>query len=264
MSRSSLMRPLLPRAAPRSRRSRSPASREQRVGVGDGRVAHRRRPAGRGPCRRAPSPTCRNVAVPSARGASTNTSRAAEVLVVDELGHGRDRRDAGVGRAELGDPLVTRCVVANAAREVGADLVLHGVVGLVVEPLLAAERPAEVGEEVRLDRADREPLAVGAAVDVVAGVAAGEDVVAGAGHLAGGEVLVDVERHQRDARRRRPTRRGTRPRRCVARRTSAARIAITACMPPPAMSATVAPGQRGAAVGVAARSSRGSRRPRGS
>ena len=75
----------------------------------------------------------------------------------------------------------------------------------------------------------------------------------GPGHLAGREVLVDVERHQRDhAVGDRHVER-TRPRRSSARCTSAARIAITACIPPPAASPIVAPGQRGTAVGVAAR-----------
>ena len=82
--------------------------------------------------------------------------------------------------------------------EVGADRVLHRVVGLVREPLLAAERAAQVRVEVRFDRRDRDPVVVEAAVHVVAGVAAGEDVVARARHLAGREELVDVQRHERE------------------------------------------------------------------
>ena len=87
--------------------------------------------------------------------------------------------------------------VREHARQVGADLVLHGVVGLVLDPLLQPEGRAEVGPEPRLDGRHREPLPVAAAVDVVAGVAAGEQAVAGAGHRAGGQVLVDRQRHQR-------------------------------------------------------------------
>ena len=51
-----------------------------------------------------------------------------------------------------------------------------------------------------------------ARVDVVAGVATGEEVVARRRDRAGREVLVDVERHERRARRRPPTRRGRRRR----------------------------------------------------
>ena len=80
-----------------------------------------------------------------------------EVRIVDHLGHRRDGGHARVGRTERRDPVVA---VARRERgaEVGADLVLHRVVVLVLDPLLAAERAAQVGVEVRLDRADREPL----------------------------------------------------------------------------------------------------------
>ena len=185
------------------------------------------------------SPCC------SARRAATNTSRSRKCAVVDELGH-RSRpptRRCRPGRARR--PTRRACGCANAAREVGADRVLHRVVGLVREPLLAAERAAEVREELRLDRADRDPAVVGAAVDVVAGVAAGEDVVARARGPRRSRGTRRRTATSARPHRRRPTRRGTRLRRSRPRRTSAARIAITACMPPPAASPIVAPGSAG-------------------
>ena len=261
---SSLTRPLLPRAARRSRRRRSPASRSSVVGVGDRRVAHLGRAAGARSMPASTEPTWRNVAVLGRVRASTNTSRAANCGSSTTSGTDATGATQVSAGPELGDPVVA---VARRERgaEVGADLVLHGVVGLVRR---STARSRARGRGWRRTAARwRRPRATcrrAQRVDVVAGVAAGEDVVAGPGHLAGGEVLVDVRATSARARRRRPTRRGTRPRRCAPRCTSAARIAITACMPPPALSATVAPGQRRAAVGVAARSSRGSRRPRGS
>ncbi len=64
------------------------------------------------------------------------------------------------------------------------------------DPLLAAELAAEVGEELRLDRADRDPAAVPAGVHVVAGEAAGQQVVPRGRDRARREVLVQVQRHQ--------------------------------------------------------------------
>ena len=119
----------------------------------------------------------------------------AELRVLDELVDRVHGRDAGVVRRELGDPVVA-VAGAERGREVGADLLLRRVVGLVREPLLAAEAPAQVRVELRLDRADRHPAAVAARVGVVAGVAAGQNVVAGPGLLPGCEKLVDVERGQ--------------------------------------------------------------------
>ena len=67
----------------------------------------------------------------------------------------------------------------------------------MLDPLLAAERAAEVREELRLDRADGEPLTVPARIDVVAGEPPGEEIVARPGDRTGREVLVEVQRHQR-------------------------------------------------------------------
>ena len=84
-----------------SRPRRSSASVSVIVGV-----AHARAAAARGPCPRAPgrpggSRPCRGAC------ASTNTPRAREVRVVDELGHRSRPRDTHVSAgAELGDPLV--------------------------------------------------------------------------------------------------------------------------------------------------------------
>ena len=134
---------------------------------------------------------------PGRRGRLDEHVAGAQVRVVHELGNRRHLRHARVGRTELRDPVVTRAV-RDRGPEVGADRVLHLVVGLVREPLLAPERAAQVGVEVRLDRADRDPFVVGAAVHVVTRVAPGEDVVARTRDLAGREVLVDVQRHERD------------------------------------------------------------------
>ncbi len=64
-------------------------------------------------------------------------------------------------------------------------------------PTAEAPGPTQVGPEPRLDRRHRQPPAVGRAVDVVARVAAGEQPVAGAGNDARGQVLVDLQRHER-------------------------------------------------------------------
>ena len=103
-------------------------------------------------------PTCSNVAV-LGRGRLDEHVAGAEVRVVHELRHRRDLRHTRVGRTELRDPLVAR-LGRDRGAEVGADRVLHRVVGLVREPLLAAERAAQVRVEVRLDRADRDPAVV--------------------------------------------------------------------------------------------------------
>ena len=66
----------------------------------------------------------------------------------------------------------------------------------MLDPTLQPERPAQVGPEAGLDHADGQPAAVGCLVGVVAGVAAGEDVAAGPGQRADGEVLVDLDRHE--------------------------------------------------------------------
>ena len=89
--------------------------------------------------------------------------------------------DRATRRCRPGPSVATqssRSRVANAARKSARISSCDVVVVLVLDPLLAAERAAQVGEELRLDRADREPLAVAAGVDVVTGVAAGEEVVA--------------------------------------------------------------------------------------
>ena len=99
------------------------------------------------------------------------------LLVVDQLGHRQHRGHAGVGPGQLGHPGVA-VLGGEGGPEVGPDLVLDLVVELVVDPLLAAEEPAQVGEELGLDGPDRQPPAVGRLVGVVAGVPAGDDVVA--------------------------------------------------------------------------------------
>ena len=83
------------------------------------------------------------------------------------------------------------------------------------------EQPTEVAPELRLDRAHRDVPAVGAGVHVVAGVSAGEDVVARA--RARRRWPGTRRRRATSWRRRRPrsTRRGARPRRCA--RAAAAR-----------------------------------------
>ncbi len=58
------------------------------------------------------------------------------------------------------------------------------------------QRGTEVGEELGLDGADREPLVVAAPVRGVAGVATREDVVARSDVAAQGQLLVDGERHE--------------------------------------------------------------------
>ena len=65
-----------------------------------------------------------------------------------------------------------------------------------LDPLLEPEGVAQVGPEPGLDGGDREPVPVRAAVDAVARVAAGQHSVAGGGHRAHSQVLVDRQRHQ--------------------------------------------------------------------
>ena len=171
---------------------------------------------GRGvPCPRAPDPPvgtspCSGACAVDERRRGPRTARRRPIS-----GDGQHRRHAGVGRAELARPTRRGPGSANTRAQVGADLrpaprrrVWCG------DPLLAAERAAQVGPEVRLDGGDREPLAVAQRYDVVAGVAAGEQVVARARAPSPvARYSSTCERHERRARRRRPTRRGTRPRR---------------------------------------------------
>ena len=114
-----LMRPLLRCAGRRWRRRRG-----------------RRRPAARrcrcGRCR-GPRSVGASVSVPASSGAELaelagglvgglgEDAAGGEVGVVDQLGHGVDGRDAGVGRGQLGDPLVAGAGGEHGG-EVGADL----------------------------------------------------------------------------------------------------------------------------------------------
>lgn len=76
------------------------------------------------------------------------------------------------------------------------DRFLAGVVELLVDPFLAAERAAEIGEKGGLDRRYGEPPAVARRVHVVARVAPRQDIAAGARLLASGEIAIDVQRHE--------------------------------------------------------------------
>ena len=188
---------------------------------------------------------------------------ARRTRVVDELGD----RSTGATQVSAGASSAThssRSRVANAARRSAR---ISSWRASSIWCAIHCSQPSarhRFAQNVRLDRADREPLAVARRVDVVAGVAAGEDVVARARLVAGREVLVDRRATSATARRRRPTRRGTRPRRCARaaqqrgqdrdRRVHAAGRAV----------GDRRARQRRAAVGAAARAVRGSRRPPGS
>ncbi len=101
-------------------------------------------------------PTWRNVAVLGRAWPRTNASRARELRVVDDLGHATATGgDAGVGGAELGDPVVA-VAAANAARKSARISSCTASSVWCVGPLLETERAAEVGEELGLDRADRD------------------------------------------------------------------------------------------------------------
>ena len=239
------MPPLLPRRSAAISSAVSPRRRSSVVGVGDGRVAAlvRRRSVLGAREHRADlaERAVRRVRRVDERAARARTAASSTSSGTDSTG--ATQVSAG---AELARPTRRGRVVANAAREVGADLVLHGVVesGASIHCSQPSARQ-RLRAEARLDRGDRQPPAVGAAVDVVAGVAAGEDVVARARAPRRSRGTRRRRAPSARARRRPPTRRGTRPRPSRARRTSAARIAITACIPPPALSATVAPGSGG-------------------
>ena len=89
----------------------------------------------------------------------------------------------------------------------------------------------------------------GARVGAVAGVAAGQDVVARADAAAQGQVLVDRPATSATGPPRRPRRRGRCLRPSPTGPASAAVMASAACMPPAAASAMVAPGSGGAPSG---------------
>ncbi len=118
-----------------------------------------------------------------------------ELGIVGDLRHGLDRGHAGVVAREGGHPRVA-VAPGEGGGEGGPHLVLGVVVVLAVGPLLAAERPAEVGEELGLDGRHRQPPSVGRPVGVVAGVAPGQHVVSGARLGPGGQVLVDGQGHE--------------------------------------------------------------------
>ena len=228
----------------------TPAAGEQLVGVGDVGVGQVDRLVERAPCR--PARARPGGSAPWAGClASTTAPRRGELRVG---GRPRPRSWTGATQvsapAELGHPLVA-VRGAKAAPKSGADRVLDVVVVLVVDPLLAPERPAQVGEELALD--GRRPPAIcrrAAAVGVVAGVATGEHVVSRAGLGPGGQVLVDGQRHEpQDPVGHRHVEVGAlaaaRPGR-RARRT----MASAACIPPAGRVGDGGPGHRRAAVGT--------------
>ena len=232
LSRSSLMRSGV--------RPASPSSRSVSVPAGSAASATSIGPSGP-PCRPAPGPpggTASGFAV-RLDDRLHDGAPGRVLLVVDQLVHGQHRRHAGVGPGQCVHPVVAG-PGGEGRPEVRPDLVLGLVVQLVGDPLLAAEQPAEVGEELGLDGTDGQPSAVGGLVRVVAGVPAGDDVVPGPDRCPGGQVLVDGQRgdpehavgdgHVEMA---------TGPS-CPAPM-SAAITARAACMPPPAASAMVAP-----------------------
>ena len=190
-------------------------------------------------------PTCSKVAVVGVVGA--RRSRAGRAGADRRPARGSSRSARRTCRpARAARPSRRGRAVRERGAEVGAHLLLRVVVVLVLElPLRAAELAAQVHEEVRLDDGDGEPLAVRALVHVVPGVAAGQDAVARPGFGAGREVLVDEQRHHRDH----AVDDGDVEVRALAGRAcgaaSAARIDMTACMPPAAPSPTVAPGIAG-------------------
>ena len=133
----------------------------------------------------------------------------------DQLGHRLHRRHAGVVAGASSATQASRSRVAERRAQVGADLGLARVVGLERDPALEPERLAQVRPEGGLDRADREPAAVARGVGVVAGVATGQDVVAGPDRLAASPGAGRPRATSARARRRPPRRRGTRPRPCA-------------------------------------------------
>ena len=108
---------------------------------------------------------------------------------------GKHGGDAGVLAGQQADPGVA-VLGGEGGPEVGPHLVLDLVVELVVDPLLATEEPAQVGEEPVLDGPDGQPSAVGRRVAVVAGIATRDDVVTVPDAGPGGQVLVDGQRHE--------------------------------------------------------------------
>ena len=97
---------------------------------------------------------------------SPNASRA-----LGERGH---RPDADVLAVEELQPVVERAG-GERRRELRAELLLRLGVEVALRELRAADHLAEPDEELRLERADGEPAAVGGRVDPVAGEAAREE-----------------------------------------------------------------------------------------
>src|SRR4051812_43675548 len=111
------------------------------------------------------------------------------------LGGGEHGGGAGVLRRQERDPLVAR-FLGDGGGDPLANLVLRVGVVLLVDAVLDADEAAEVGPELRLDRGDADPAAVGAAVEVVAGVARAERRRTRLARRAGRELLVDLQRHE--------------------------------------------------------------------
>ena len=144
-------------------------------------LAERRRcPAGRPVGRRTASTKARRAAY-----CSSSTSSATDSTGVTQ-----------VSAAASSATQASRSWVAKAARKSARIFVLDVVVELVVHPLLAAEQPAQVGEELGFDGADGQPPTVGGPVGVVTGVPTGDDVVPVAHVGPGGQVLVHGQRGQ--------------------------------------------------------------------
>ena len=118
-----------------------------------------------------------------------------ELRVAVHLGDVEHGGDAGVGRSEELDPLVS-VPGGEGGGEGGADGGLGVVVQLARGQGGTPQGPAQVGEELRLDGPHRHPSAVPGPVGAVAGVAAGEDVVSRPGRRAQGQLLVDGQRHE--------------------------------------------------------------------
>ena len=128
-------------------------------------------------------------------GGRDHHAPGAELRVAGDLGHFEHGRDAGVGAGQELHPLVTG-PRGEGAGEGGPDLGLGGLLVLGRHQLGAAQRPAQVGEELGLDGPDGQPAPVGRLIGAVAGVATREDVVPGPDVAAQGELLVDRQRHE--------------------------------------------------------------------
>ena len=204
--------------------------------------------------------------MPASTGPTWRKRAVARLLGVDEraarartAGRRRARARVSTGATQVSagassrDPLVARACRERGA-EVGADRVLRGVVDLVRRSTARSRaRRHRFAQKCGSIAATDEPLAVGAAVDVVAGVAAGEEVVARARDRRRSRGTRRRRATSARARRRRPTRRGTRPRR--SRRGAPARRGSrsTACMPPPARRRSSRRAARRPAVGARVR-----------